>query len=81
MRAERTASATYPAPVYSRLFAVTLMAFTSPTLAALILRLLVLSPGPSTTVPEPLLVTDSKSPPEGGMVTCKERWPGNNQGV
>lgn len=49
---------------------VMLMAFTWPTLAAFILSLVVLCPGPSTSVPEPWLETYSSSPPVGGTVTC-----------
>lgn len=49
---------------------VMLTALTWPTLAALILSLVVLCPGPSTSVPEPWLETYSSSPPVGGTVTC-----------
>lgn len=66
---------THPEPVYVRLFAVMLMARTSPTREAVSLKLLVLRPGPSTTAPEPLLVTDWRSPPVGGAVT----WQGQGR--
>jgi len=53
--------------------AVMLTARTCPTLSALILRLLVLKPGPITTMPEPWLATESNALPPGGTVTwCKQ---------
>ena len=61
---------THPDPETVSVLAVMLMARTWPTLAALILRLLVLKPGPTTNMPEPWLTTDLNSPPPGGTVTC-----------
>lgn len=68
---------THPEPENVRVSVVMLMTRTCPTLAALTRRLLVLWPGPSTSMPEPWLATDSSSPPLSGAVT----WAGPGKGA